>query len=288
MNVKKNLNFSQRSGLSPLPTQLKLGQLSKEVRSLIWNEIHSTVISSRRNVDYATSLLGRDWEQILRSFFVRELHKPVHQFSNILDIHIQELSDLIFTGQFNVVFDFVEFVLQHPLCPPSLPSGINQALSDGRAAYRVVNTNTIMPIGTEAEAEAIQKAIWDAKSAKLDGVVSHLISSATSLRHGKWADSVRESISAVESIAVHLASEKKTLGAALSVLEKSGHLHGALKGAFSSLYGFTSDEEGIRHALVLENKANVDEADAMFMFGACASFVSYLITKGREIGSIKF
>jgi len=47
---------------------------------------------------------------------------------------------------------------------------------------------------------------------------------------------------------------------------------------------YTNDEKGIRHALVDEGTAKVDEADALFMLGACAAFVSYLITKARMSG----
>jgi hypothetical protein len=91
---------------------------------------------------------------------------------------------------------------------------------------------------------------------------------------------VRESIHAVEAVAVRLAPGTGTLGAALKVLEQRGHLHGGLKAAFSSLYGYSSDEEGVRHALVFGDEAQVDEADALFMLGACASFVSYLLARG--------
>ncbi|HAE28382.1 MAG TPA: hypothetical protein DCG58_14560, partial [Hyphomonas adhaerens] len=45
------------------------------------------------------------------------------------------------------------------------------------------------------------------------------------------------------------------------------------------LYGYTSDEEGVRHALVFNEKSTVDEVDALFMLGACASFVSYLLAR---------
>ena len=68
---------------------------------------------------------------------------------------------------------------------------------------------------------------------------------------------------------------------------KAGHIHGAMKAAFSSLYGYASDEEGVRHALVLGSDAQVDETDAMFMLGACAAFVSYLVSKGRAADIIK-
>ena len=87
---------------------------------------------------------------------------------------------------------------------------------------------------------------------------------------------------AVEAAALRLAPETNTLGGALTELERNRGLNGGLKRAFGQLYGYTSDAEGIRHAMVFENKANVDEADALFMFGACASFVAYLLSRQQE------
>jgi hypothetical protein len=66
-------------------------------------------------------------------------------------------------------------------------------------------------------------------------------------------------------------------------MEQRGHLHGSLKAAFGSLYGYSSDEEGVRHALVFSDEAKVDEADALFMMGACASFVSYLLARSKQV-----
>jgi hypothetical protein len=36
-----------------------------------------------------------------------------------------------------------------------------------------------------------------------------------------------------------------------------------------------------------KDAADVDEADAMFMIGACSAFVSYLINKARLVGLLK-
>jgi hypothetical protein len=55
-----------------------------------------------------------------------------------------------------------------------------------------------------------------------------------------------------------------------------------LQNGFSSLYGFTSDEDGIRPALLDEPVAQVDETDALYMLGSCAAFISYLINKARQ------
>jgi hypothetical protein len=72
-----------------------------------------------------------------------------------------------------------------------------------------------------------------------------------------------------------------SLAGALQRLESKANIHPALKRSFTSLYGFTSDEKGIRHPLLEGGAANVDETDAIFMIGACAAFVSYLINKHR-------
>jgi hypothetical protein len=74
---------------------------------------------------------------------------------------------------------------------------------------------------------------------------------------------------------------------ALAKLESKIAIHGGLKRGFAAIYGFTSDEEGIRHPLLDDHTANVDETDALFMIGACAAFVSYLINKARMSGLIK-
>ena len=47
--------------------------------------------------------------------------------------------------------------------------------------------------------------------------------------------------------------------------------------ALKSLYGYTSDAEGIRHAL--SDVPTLDAADAKFMLVTCAAFMTYLIQK---------
>jgi hypothetical protein len=72
-----------------------------------------------------------------------------------------------------------------------------------------------------------------------------------------------------------------------SKLEQKSNIHGALKKGFLALYGFTSDEQGIRHPLLDKEAPAVDEADAMFMIGACSAFLSYLTNKSRATDLLK-
>jgi hypothetical protein len=100
---------------------------------------------------------------------------------------------------------------------------------------------------------------------------------------GENRDAIRESIHAVESAAKLIsASDKGTLPDALKVLQRQHGLHPALKEAFVRLYSYTSDEKGIRHALLESDNKDVGVDEALFMFSACTTFVSYLARKFPE------
>ena len=100
-----------------------------------------------------------------------------------------------------------------------------------------------------------------------------------------YANSIKESISAVEAMCQLIAGDKKaTLGDALRQLDSKlgGTMHPALRAAFNSIYGFTSDAQGIRHALL--GKSDLDVEDAMFMLVACSAFINYLVVKADKAG----
>ena len=99
-----------------------------------------------------------------------------------------------------------------------------------------------------------------------------------------YRNSIKESISAVESLCrIITQKEKATLGQLLKLIEVKIGLHGALKSAFSQLYGYTSDEGGIRHGLL--DEPNIDFEDAKFMLIACSAFINYVKVKLTKMES---
>ena len=66
---------------------------------------------------------------------------------------------------------------------------------------------------------------------------------------------------------------KETLGKALNNLKVE--IHPALKSAYSSIYGYTSDENGTRHANGIGEK-NATFEEAKYMLVSCSAFVNYL------------
>ncbi len=76
-------------------------------------------------------------------------------------------------------------------------------------------------------------------------------------------------------------NEKADFHKALDELSKKMDFHGALKAGFDKLYGYTNDEKGIRHSLLVD-ESKVDRNDALFMLSACGAFTSFLINKARD------
>jgi hypothetical protein len=187
-------------------------------------------------------------------------------------------------GDYLRIFGFVQWVLRHEAKPPGLETDIETTLRESRAAYALFDNDTIIPIGSDAERETLVRAFADVAASEFHGARVHLRNAGSELTAGKYGPSIRERIHAVEAVARVLVPGAQTLAPALSKLEQSVRIHPALGKGFSTLYGFTSDENGIRHALLDEPVAQVDETDAIYMLGSCAAFVSYLINKARRAG----
>jgi hypothetical protein len=205
--------------------------------------------------------------------------QPIDKFDDGAFEYKQRINAFILRANIGELFNLVEFLVRHHCCSAELKCELAESFVSARAAYRIFDNKYIAAIGTKEQAMAFENAIIDAEAKNAAAARKQLIAAGVALRNSDWAASVRESIHAVEAMAVRLAPGTDTLGAALKVLEQRGHLHGSLKAAFRSLYGYSSDEEGVRHALVFADEAHVDEADALFMLGACASFVSYLLAR---------
>ena len=280
-NDRKQLTFEQAEGAAPLPTQLRPGEISPPLRAKLWEPIFDHLLSTKESAGYVGAVyLGSPWSKILRDYHVQHEYKMADAFDVKLSIHINRLSSLFRDGLYTRVFGFIQFVLRHDRCPKQLANVVEEILVEERAAYRLLDRSTFVPIASEFEGETVMTALATANKAGLTGAYEHLKSAGGFLTQGKFADSIRESIHAVESAARSLGNAG-SLKDALKTLEQRRRLHPALKGGFEKLYAYTNDENGIRHALIDEPAAEVDETDAIFMLGACAAFVTYLVRRAE-------
>ena len=157
---------------------------------------------------------------------------------------------------------------------------VNYVLEQELSGYRFIQ-EILTPISNKEEVEAIEASAAAAQNSGLRGAHHH-IQSALELFGKKptpdYRNAIKEAISAVESVAKQISEkDSATLDPALKKLSEKTDIHAALRSGFSKLYGYTSDEKGIRHALL--DEPNVGFAEAKYMIVSCSAFVHYLIQK---------
>ena len=276
-------SFSQVHGLAEMPTQLVHKQLSRELRAHLWRVIYPSMLSCRTVKVQRYVLTGR-WMTLLIDYHVEVNHAFVDDVTNGFEKNIEFVKELIQKGPYNKIFDFLQFFLRKAYLFDDLREDIEYVLIDCRSAYRLVDGDTIVPLGSEQEMATVVKAFSDLQATEFNGARAHLKSAAHALTSGNFSDSIRESIHAVDGVARSLAPSARDLAPALSALRDKGYIHPAMRDGFAKLYGYTSDEKGVRHALIEDANSKVTETDAIYMLGSCAAFVSYLIGKSREFG----
>ena len=281
----RKLSFSQAQGYEELPEPLNLGELPTEARVQIWNALYFWLSPSTRSRE---SAWGRSWYMIDPWLSILERVHAVHD-GNPADewdsgfTPVREgMRARIERQAFNRVFDLIQFIMRDSQCPRDFVLHMCTVFGNCRLAYVIDSgpSPTIFPAATTEEGEAVLSSLRALDQGGLRGGASHLRKSAECINQGDWADSIRESVHAVESVARQLDSKaSSSLAPAVRSLEKRSALHPALKQAWSKLYGYSSDEQGIRHALLDREQASVGMDEAVFMLGACASFASYLWRK---------
>ena len=280
-----NLSFSQAEGYEELPNTLKLEELPREARVHIWNVFYLHLENSADFVpmigeSYYT--LAQEWQSIISEFYLWHDNVPLDELEIRYDLVCEDLKEKVYRLPFNQVFDLIQFVIRQPECSDEFSESIGQAFERCRLAYTITKDQprTIIPAVTEVEGKAIVTSLSELNRAGLAGSASHLRKAAERINSSEWADSIRESIHAVESVARQIAPNRTdTLTQALESIDKDGSLHSDLKDACKKLYWYTSDEEGVRHALLDREGSRAGRDEAVFMLGACASFASFLWRK---------
>jgi hypothetical protein len=280
------MKFSQRIGQTSVKSIIQLKSMDSDLRSSLWNvfyvsygqPIKESNITNIRNTKFY-GFISTIWF----SFFI----KPVDDIPPYTENLIKYLRDLFFQWSWYEVYDFIEFVVKNPapFGKNILNERFNIVLERELSGYRFIGDD-LAPITDENQILEIQKALDVAQSKGLSGVYIHLKTSLEMLSDKKnrdYRNSIKESVSAVESISQLISGNSTAeLGKALKVIRDSIGLHVALEQGFTKLYGYTSDGDGIRHALFEET--NLDIEDAIYMLISCSAFINYLVSKSDKAG----
>lgn len=280
------MKFSQRIGKTPIKTVLQVESIDEDLRNRLWTIVLEEIFDKLANFStlYEETQKGHVCKVIWKEFFNKAVDK-IPSFSNTKTVYVEEFIKILrkwfFEAEWYEVYDLIEFLIifESSTNKSYFTKQCNFALEKEIAGYRIINEK-IVQITSEEEILAIEEATINTD--KWKSVSTHLATSLNDLADRKnpnYRNSIKESISAVESLCkIITQDDKATLGKALAEIEKTHNLHGALKTAFSAIYGYTSDSSGIRHAL-LETDVSVSFEDAKFMLVSCSAFINYLRAK---------
>ncbi|HEV2739863.1 MAG TPA: hypothetical protein VGU66_14900 [Candidatus Elarobacter sp.] len=267
------MRFSQRIGVKPIRSVIQQGAIDTALRNSLWNVFRDFIPESAyRGWNSATQDAKRFFDAIWRDFF----KNAVDNVPNGRDLAVAELrSWWLDAGDatWDEIYDIVEFGISIIGQKASYIKAVNAVLSREMSAYRVV-AGQLQTVIDEVEIASIEEAI----SGGGDTVRVHITTAIKYLSDRSAPDyrnSIKESISAVEAAVRDYTGGEETLGAAIAKIQKTQPMHPAFASALSKLYGYTSDEGGIRHSLT-DEAVEPTQAEAQFMLVACSAFVNLL------------
>ena len=274
-----HLTFSQRYGYEPLPEQMRLEELSSDLKREIWNAIRKLLLEYRRYsraIYYFNAPGTRFIEHVLGKLYKKPEYRINTSYKEVM--HSFE-SLLLGEEKFNKILDLIEFMVNDRDIKTGFVNRVENLFKQHAAAYRLDTSEKpykFFPQSSQEQGETTYKAIETLRKNNMNGAATHLRKAAEYINAKNYAASIADSIHAVESVARMIDPEaSKTLGPALNSLEKTGLLkHKALKEAFDKLYGYTNTEQGIRHALLGQDSSDAGLDEAMFMFGGLRVFRS--------------
>lgn len=283
------MKFSQRIGATPSTKTIQVEDIDIELRNGLWNALKIYFIDPLEK--YSQYSRDTEFDIFCKVLWLHFYKLPI---DTIPDNHYRSESyirERFFQFQWFEVYDFLEFIANlNPQTvrfdPYRLKEFCNKILERENAGYRFIDDN-ISPITNSTEISEIEEAInASGHFTALAGANIHLKNSLDKISDKKAPDyrnSIKESISAVENVAKKISDNKNdTLGGALDKIKGKTKIHPALERGFKQIYGYTSDTDGIRHALTEE--PNCDFEDAKFMLVSCSAFINYLIAKATKTG----
>ncbi|UOF21938.1 AbiJ-NTD4 domain-containing protein [Pseudomonas syringae] len=284
-------DFSQRMGLGSASDVMQLSDMNKNLRTGLLNAAIECYLEKYTSSFPNTGMIQHsNLESFAKVAYTRFFKLRRDQIPSIFRYFHESICELFEKGAWHRVYSFIEFIITHA---PNLNSKddeltssedfineCNTTLRVENSAYRIVG-GRVMQITSAEEVSEINSAIAANGFAGVNTHIRTALTMLTDRENPDYRNSIKESISAVESLAKQLTGNPRaTLTPALSELERSHSLHPALKNAFSSLYGWTSDAHGIRHALM--DVSNLTYADARFMLITCSAFINFAIDSTKD------
>lgn len=258
--------------------------MNADLRNSVWNVTKLFLINGLSN--------NRQWlddcpklKKLAVHLYVNFFKRPLNDLDGYIEFFEMDVKKTFDFGLWDEVYDLIEelaaWALENLENGGRLASAYNKMFERENSAYRFVN-GQLVEITSQHEIEEIERTFEHED--RYIHVKEHLNQALVLLskrENPDYRNSIKESISAVESLVGLVVGQKGPLGQLLKLLEKKGLLPAPLKNAYSSIYGYTCDGDGIRHALTNESKLSY--AEARYMLISCSAFINYIIEREADI-----
>lgn len=282
------VGFAERMGHRTARSVVQSDSLDEETRTEFWNLL--VLVRSTFHEAYSRGSTDTIEDDMLGAVWAWEFKLPRDEMPSAQGVW-DLIKRQILTAEWVTVLDLIEALVKYmhryssdgsATIWSTVADAYNDKFEHYLVGYRFIGRE-ITPVDSNAEADAVVGAQEAADTiAGARHALAQAIERLADRQNPDYPNSIKESISAVEAVVRKITGET-TLGDGLRRLERAGlTIHPALKSAWSKMYGYTSDDDGIRHGGI--EAANADQALAKYMLVTCSAFVSYLIEEARKTG----
>ncbi len=269
--------FSERYGFTEVRDTFQIDSMDDGLKNRLWNQFRIHYIDTIQK--YAGNFKEKNHYKLfitLYDAFFKISKKP----NNYVDILISDIPLLFEKLQWFEVYDFIEYVSEvyyNQDINIQFKEAINQVLKSEMSGYRFID-NYISPIIDEVEIKEVEEAL-DCAYTPVKQHLSNALELLSDRENPDYQNSIKESITAVESVAKIITGKETDLAKCLKVMDID--LNGQFKTSMTHLYSWTCKEDGIRHGHTGEElKTSFEEAK--YMIVSCSAFVNYLIAKNKD------
>ncbi len=279
------MKFSERYGYKSVKDIIQTDSMDEPLRNGLWNLLKLYCwdnVNSVYGLSPGQYLNGSGNEKIkylCERLWFSHFKKPLDELSNDWGEVHKILREYFFGCEWVEVYDFIEFVAENYSSHEfrgDFTKVCNCVLEEEMSAYRFID-GVITRITEKGEIAEIEEVLETSP----DPVRKHLRRSLELMsdrENPDYRNSIKESISAVESfVKISLKTDQGTLGNLMERFKNDFGVPSTLVSAINKLYGYASNEGGIRHGL--DGDETTDFTDAKFVLVVCSAFINF--AKGK-------
>ena len=269
--------FSDRNNKSHINKEIQYEKLDKDSRIKLKNysfRIIENYIKVQEYINGRSTIAGIFADEL----FCIETRSKEYEYDRIEKM----IFNVFDNGEYYEVLDTIEFIankLQYFDWIKSINrtyfKEYNDLFEEEYIGYRFVN-GLIVKITNVEEIKCINQAA----NSKFESVNDHIDKAVRyiSEKDKDYENSIKESVSALETLCSIISGEEnKTLGETIKIVFREKKIHPSLRESILKLYGFASDEPGVRHGSGKEgNNITFDEAKVVLVI--CSAIINYLIS----------